>query len=247
LTYHADLTLLHIGNGKDVDWDAFPSFRETLQHWGLLEKGASRADVAKLGIKVNKIAVTGSSVAKVLADYCDQHTVDLLVVATEQRGRLADWFSSNSADVAARHVGVPALLVPAKGRGCVSLESGAVTMNQVLVPIDHEPSADGAVERGLRVIAAGGGPQSQLTLLHVGSETNFPKVSIPSGPWRVVRSVRKGNPAKEILAAAEECEADLLIMVTEGTEGLLEGLRGSTTEAVLRGASCPVLTVPADV
>jgi len=246
LTFQAELTLLHIGNGKDVDWDAFPSFRETLQRWGLLESGASRADVSKLGIKVNKLAVTGKNVAKVLADYCDRFTVDLLIVTTEQQGLLAEWFYSGSHEAAVRRAGLPALFVPAKGRGCVSTESGEVSMNQVLVPVDHELRADDAVERGLRVIAAAGSEQSQLTLLHVGAETNFPKVKVPDGPWRIVQSVRKGDPATEIVAAAVECDADLVIMVTDGADGLIDGLRGSTTQRVLRGSPCPVLTVPAN-
>lgn len=245
LTFRAELTVLHVGNGDDVDWDAFPSFREILQRWGMLEEGASRSAVAKLGLKVNKIAVTGNSVAKVLADYCNQNTIDLLVVATEQQGRLAEWLHFNSAEAAARRSGLPALFVPAKGRGCVSPETGEVTINQVLVPVNHEPRADDAVERGLRVIAAAGNREAQMMLLHIGAESNFPKVEVPSGPWQVVRSVRKGDAAAEILAAADECHADLLIMVTDGADGLLEGLRGSTTQQVLRGSPCPVLAVPA--
>jgi nucleotide-binding universal stress UspA family protein len=246
ITFRAELTVLHVGSGDDVDWDAFPSFREILTRWGMLEEGAARSEVAKLGLKVNKIAVTGTSVAKVLADYCNHNTVDLLVVATAQQGRLAEWLQFNSAETAARRAGLPALFVPAKGRGCVSPETGEVTINQVLVPVNHQPRADDAVERGLRVIVAAGNRESQLTLLHVGAETNFPKVEVPSGPWQVVRSVRKGHAATEILAAAGECNADLLIMVTDGADGLLEGLRGSTTQQVLRGSPCPVLAVPAN-
>jgi nucleotide-binding universal stress UspA family protein len=245
LTFRADLTVLYVGNGEEVDWDAFPSFREILQRWGFLEQGASRADVAKLGLKVNKIAVTGKSVAKELAEYCDQFTVDLLVVATEQQGRLAEWLHSNTPAAAARRAGLPALFVPTKGRGCVSAESGEVSIHQVLVPVNHEPRADEAVERGLRIITASGNRQAQLTLLHIGSETNFPKVEVPEGPWQVVRTVRKGDAAAEIVEAANECNADLLVMVTAGNDGLLDGLRGSTTQQVLRNSPCPVLAVPA--
>ena len=39
--------------------------------------------------------------------------------------------------------------------------------------------------------------------------------------------------------------ANLLIMVTKGTDGFLDVLRGTTTEQVLRKAPCPVLSVPA--
>jgi nucleotide-binding universal stress UspA family protein len=40
-------------------------------------------------------------------------------------------------------------------------------------------------------------------------------------------------------------QADLIVMATAGEQGLLEMLRGSTTDKVLRGARCPLLAVPA--
>jgi len=46
-----------------------------------------------------------------------------------------------------------------------------------------------------------------------------------------------------ILDAADRC--DLIVMATEGTHGILDALRGSTTSRVVRAAPCPVLAVPA--
>jgi nucleotide-binding universal stress UspA family protein len=57
--------------------------------------------------------------------------------------------------------------------------------------------------------------------------------------------VRQGSPSTEILDAAEEISANLIIMVTDGAHGYLDILRGTTSENVLRKAPCPVLTVPA--
>lgn len=207
LVNHGELTVMHIGDGKESDWDSFPSFRETLQKWGLLAKDADRADVAKLGLRVKKIAVKGNDVADVLNDFNNQHSIDILVLATEQRSRLGDWLARKSADSAVLRASLPALFVPAKGRGCVASEDGRVTMRQVLIPVDHEPAPDAAIERGLRALAAYGDGESTLTLLYVGSEANSPAVTVPEGPWRVVRSSRTGEPAQEIVAAAEETNA----------------------------------------
>ena len=44
---------------------------------------------------------------------------------------------------------------------------------------------------------------------------------------------------------AQELGCDLIVMPTEGHQGILDMLRGSTTERVLRRAPCPVLAVPA--
>jgi nucleotide-binding universal stress UspA family protein len=48
-----------------------------------------------------------------------------------------------------------------------------------------------------------------------------------------------------ILTEAEESDADLIAMATQGRDGFLDGFRGSTTEQVLRGARSPVLAIPA--
>ncbi|HZO82282.1 MAG TPA: universal stress protein [Candidatus Binataceae bacterium] len=49
--------------------------------------------------------------------------------------------------------------------------------------------------------------------------------------------------ARHILAAARELDADLIVIATHGRSGLAHFLLGSVTEAVVRNASCPVLTV----
>jgi nucleotide-binding universal stress UspA family protein len=49
----------------------------------------------------------------------------------------------------------------------------------------------------------------------------------------------------EILKAEANWRPDLMVLATQGHIGFLDALRGSTTERVLRGAHCPVLSVPA--
>ena len=48
-----------------------------------------------------------------------------------------------------------------------------------------------------------------------------------------------------ILAAGAEFDVDLIVMATKAQDSLLDMLRGSTTERVLRGARCPLLAIPA--
>ncbi len=54
---------------------------------------------------------------------------------------------------------------------------------------------------------------------------------------------RQGQPAREILAAAEENQADLIVMGRYHHTALLEWLIGSTVDRVLRGTQLPVLMV----
>jgi len=55
--------------------------------------------------------------------------------------------------------------------------------------------------------------------------------------------VVSGAPAPEILRAAEDFHADLIVMGTHGRTGLADKLLGSTAERVMRRARCSVFTV----
>jgi nucleotide-binding universal stress UspA family protein len=60
----------------------------------------------------------------------------------------------------------------------------------------------------------------------------------------VETSLRGGNPAREILAVADEQGCDLVVLGTHGRGGVEHLLLGSVTEKVVRKASCPVMVVP---
>jgi nucleotide-binding universal stress UspA family protein len=60
----------------------------------------------------------------------------------------------------------------------------------------------------------------------------------------VARFVRRtGAPYEEIVAAARDEKADMIVMGTHGRSGLNRLLMGSVAERVVRLAPCPVLTV----
>lgn len=250
LNNKADLHLLHVGPDTRKEWHEFPSIRKFLQRWGVIGEGATRSEVSKLGIGIQKVICSPGKVADSVAGFCQRRPIDMIVLATGGRDGFAAWLKPSKAERIAEQVSelsIPTLFVPSGHRGCVDIDSGDVSMDHVLVPVDHSPDSGSAVERGLRAISMFGGDQSDLTLLHVGSESKFPEVQIPDGPWQVHRVVRKGNAAAEIVATAEESRANLIIMVTEGTHGFLDVLRGTTTAQVLRQAPCPVLAIPADL
>lgn len=52
-----------------------------------------------------------------------------------------------------------------------------------------------------------------------------------------------GRPAEEVVNYAKAQGAALIIMTTHGYSGVRHVLLGSTTEAVLRHATCPVLSI----
>jgi len=68
----------------------------------------------------------------------------------------------------------------------------------------------------------------------------------PANPSvRIERVYRDGPATMEILGAAAEYRADLIVMGTHGRTGIGRLVLGSGAEEVLRKAPCPVLTVKA--
>ncbi len=59
----------------------------------------------------------------------------------------------------------------------------------------------------------------------------------------IEKKVAMGDVVEEILAYAKECGADLIVLGTHGRKGLEKIMFGSVAEGVVKGASCPVLTV----
>lgn len=68
----------------------------------------------------------------------------------------------------------------------------------------------------------------------------------PAGECAVIpvtRVIREGNPASEIVRAADDWRADVIVIGTHARGPVARFLLGSTAEAVVRRAHCPVLTV----
>ncbi len=55
--------------------------------------------------------------------------------------------------------------------------------------------------------------------------------------------VRVGDPAGSILQLAVDLDADLIVVGTEGRDGIKRLMQGSVAEALVRRAGCPVLVV----
>jgi len=80
--------------------------------------------------------------------------------------------------------------------------------------------------------------QRELQQLLERATPGMPPASVPAV------SVRVGTPAKEILAQADDCNADVIVMGMRGLGGAQKLLLGSTSHHVLERATVPVIVVP---
>ena len=244
LARKATLTIMNASKGfRGDDWSGFPGVSETLKRWGLLDESSERRDVfAKLSVQVRKIGVDASDPADVILDFLADHPRDLVVMATEGREGLPRLLKGSVAEKVTRAAGARFLLVPADCSGFVSSEDGSLSLNRILVPVAETPDPVAAAEAATRTARALGNLPVELHALHVGPR--MPDIDFPTGnEWTWHQSTRQGDVIEEILGAARELSADLIVMATDGPDSFRDLFRGSHIQRVVRGAPCPVTGV----
>jgi len=251
LLSHAELEIVHVqghkvGNEKDVHWTDFPGVRATLARWQVVPPSATREEVDSTGLRARKILNSEHDPLESMVHYCADHPPDLLVLATHQRDGFNRWLHRAVAEPLARRSRAMTLFVPSHGRGFVSPANGAVKLNKILVPVDHEPNAQAAVEEAFFLAEGLGCRDVEFELLHVGTDKGMPTLFLPHhAGYRWKERLLNGDVVETIEREAELWTPDLMVFTTEGHRDFLDALRGSTTERVLRTVHCPVLAVPA--
>lgn len=238
----AQLTLLHVATDTNEGFADFPGVRETLERWELLPKDSPRSAVPQLGIDVRKIVTGHNDPVSAVLHYLGDHPADLIVLATHQD---ASWQHKSVAAPVARRAAEMTLFIPGTCAGFVNAEDGAISLQKVLVPVADSPPPQAAVDEAVRLTSGLNANAGTFSLFHVGSSESMPAVKCPEVPgwdWKTVS--RSGDVVQEIVGAASNAAADLVVMATDGRNGFLDVLRGSHSERVLRQVSAPLLTVP---
>lgn len=146
----------------------------------------------------------------------------------------------------------------------VAASAAALRIKTILVPLDFSRASLHALKYA---IALAEEFKASIHLLHVQAADEF---AAAPGAGRMIMScadaiammqarlghiqkhhkvrfwpdnchVRSGRPYEEIVKLARELQIDLVVLPTRGHGGLKRVLLGSTTERVVRYASCPVL------
>lgn len=155
------------------------------------------------------------------------------------------WLAKPVAAPIARAAGQMTLFIPHGVAGFVSREDGAISLRNILIPVTTKPRPQPSVEAVTRMIQNLRLPGGSITVLHAGSASEAPSLRLPVVKgWTWERLVHAGEPSQTILQVAKQRRADLIVMTTEGPDGFLDGLRGSTSERVLRTTRCPLLSLP---
>jgi nucleotide-binding universal stress UspA family protein len=245
LVARAKLTMLHVEASPSAKWQDFPGVRDTLERWKLIPKGSPKSAVGQLGIDVGKVISSSKDPVKACLRFLKKHPADLIVLAVRQYEGRMRWLNKSVGEPIARGSGQITLFTPHGVEGFVSREDGSISLRNILIPATSKPRPQPSVEAAARLIRNLHLPSGVVTLLHVGPPAEAPSVKLPEGTDWTWNSVAKaGEPAETIVQTAEELSADLIVMSTDGRDGFLDGLRGTTSERVLRRARCPVASLP---
>jgi nucleotide-binding universal stress UspA family protein len=238
------LTLLNVSSG-DSHMEDFPAVRETLERWQLLPKGSPRSAVADLGLRVEKIIAEPGDPVKAVLGFLHRHRTDLIVLATSDHAGRVRWLGKSVSQPIARTAWQMTLFIPASSKGFVSPEDGSASLSRILIPIAQSPAAQPAVYAAARLVQQLNSSPGEFYLMHVGDAKSMPAVHCPQvDGWTWSKEFRSGDVIQNIIGAARDSKADLIVMSTDGRNEFLDSLRGSHSERVLSHAVAPLLTIP---
>ena len=269
--YKAHLTVLHVvptfdpmqvrsGSLGDPVRLMYPMPREEVLEE--LRRAFPAAEAAALDVT---FAAEAGDAAATIVDRALVMPADLLVMGTHGRSGFDRLLLGSVTEKVLRRAPCPILTVPPNAPANAPPE---VKFTRILCPVDFSPSALQALGFALDLARQAGG---SITVLHViewladeepraHAHFNVPEyrqhlvdqaherlqdtlADTPHTGCDVKDLVVVGRAYRQVLEAAAAQEADLIVMGAQGRGGLGLTLFGSTTQQVVRAATCPVLTV----
>ena len=255
----AEIHVLHVvldPHADDVHEE--PPFAGVIAARSALERLIERHGAAA---EACRAVARGTSVAQSILGHAHDAGIDLVVMGTHgRRGYRALAVGSQTVEVV-RAAPCPVLAIPAAPGSPIS-----PLPRRTLVPLDFGPRAVPALRYAKELADSADG---RLVLLHVIEEAIVPDFYYPLGRSLFLREpearrrsiaglerlfweaggpdvpfdarVVDGRAATDIARIAGEIAADAIVMPTHGLAEAERLVLGSTTDKVLRSATCPVL------
>jgi len=227
------------------------------------QMSGSKERVTARGVSVNTVVQRGINPADTILEFLDEQDFDLVIMGTHGRTGLKHVLQGSVAEKVVRLSPIPVLTI--------HREVQKYDFDDILVPIDFSAHSLKAVEYATNLAQTF---NSRLYFLHVIEQEIHPSFYAAGVTsifeidhdlkQRVVQNmqefvedfldesmtaeyvVREGKAHREIVEFAKEKGMDLIVIATHGLSGLEYLLLGSTTEKVVRWATCPVFTVKSE-
>ncbi len=247
----AEVTLLHVQRLEAPEYftvaqvkDLSAQLRRSLRAARKYTEDFAAQHLPK-GVEHSTIILEADPVDAILKTL-QESKADLLAMGTHGRTGLTRFRLGSVSESAMWQASKPVLTT---GPG-VRLAPGLGTIRKVLCPVDYSELAHRAVEHAAAIAEMTG---AELLVTHVLEDAGKPPAArrqlcdwVPSDVRKrctVREVVRSGQPAEQTLLEADRSQADLIVIGAQHRNVLGSLLFGSTTEMVIRGAACPVLSV----
>lgn len=171
---------------------------------------------------------------------------DLIVVGKHSRTEVGGFFHDSVSESLARNLDVPTLFVPLEAEGFVDGETGGVGIERVVIPAVDQATLLEALQQTRALMERLGRPDVEYIFLHAGEERELEQAFVPeTDPQLSWQTRQEEGPLHEAIAeVCQEQDVDLVAMGTRGHDSLADVFRGSRTERVVRGAACPIFSIP---
>jgi nucleotide-binding universal stress UspA family protein len=257
----ATVTVLHVANPivvPSTDWSmaVSPAAILTDDERATLRKQVE-AFVRAAGLAAADVIIDQGRPAKQIVAAAESLPADLIVIGTHGTSGFEHLVLGSVTEKVLRTAQSPVLTVPPQAHA-----TSKVPYEQILCPVDFSDSARAALDLAQSFARDG---KSALTVLYAlewpsaeyGPFTPAHRVEVERsamaeleslvGPHdeRVRTRLAPGKAYREILAVAADEHSDLIVMGVQGRNALDMMLFGSTTNQVVRRATCPVLTLRA--
>ena len=240
------LTLFHVGSSEaNTSSTLYPRLMAILTKWGYLPEGAESGSIKKMGLEFKRLEIAGDDPAQSILEYISQNPTDLVVLATKQTMGLIRLVKSPTVEPIAFKCKAPTLFVPRDTSGFIDPDTGKLKLKNILVPVCHSPNPNLSVEAAVELSLQLGCEHPEIYCVFVGPENQAPSIDAHGSDRYTVYGevLEKEEPVEEILKMAVDIDAQLIVMATDGPQGFLDGLRGTTAQQIVRRAKCPVLMI----
>ncbi|HYM22880.1 MAG TPA: universal stress protein, partial [Vicinamibacterales bacterium] len=265
--YGSKVTLLHVANPI-----AIPVVDYAMVGAGIIprpltddERASAVRDVLSCAsapdVSYADIVVQSGSPSQRILDCARSLPADLVVIGTHGISGFVHLVLGSVTEKVLRQATCPVMTVPPRARSTSTLP-----FKRILCPVDFSEPSLAALEFAFSLAHEG---DADLTVMHVFEWPDQPltdrPIQIPEyrrelehdaivrleslvpqderDRCRPAARMAYGKPYRKILGAAVEDRADLIVMGVHGRNALDLMLFGSTTNQVVRRATCPVLTL----
>jgi len=259
--YRATIAVLHVANPIVIpatDWSIAPSPAAILTDD---ERTALRTQVEAFvraaGLAAADVIVDQGPPAKRVIAAAESLPADLIVIGTHGTSGFEHLVLGSVTEKVLRKAQCPVLTVPPHAH-----TTSKLPYERILCPVDFSDSSRAALDLAQALAHEGSAILTVLYALEWPSEESGPftpayRVEVEQramgeleslvGPHdsHVRTRLAPGKAYREILGVAGDEHTDLIVMGVQGRNALDVMLFGSTTNQVVRRATCPVLTLRA--